>query len=157
MEARLREWAQLAAQIGGELGELTAESAAAQVKGITDAAISPQAVPAHAADHGATPETDALLLELNEGRVYAHNGPIADYARKLECERNKFREMAYDEMSVRLDIQRERDAARARVAELESAGDALLRAWRIEYYPGWGEQFVPVITEFRDTLARGKP
>lgn len=33
-----------------------------------------------------TPRTDALLLEVNEGRVYETNGPIADFARTLERE-----------------------------------------------------------------------
>ena len=35
-----------------------------------------------------TPETDALLLEINEGRTYKDNGPTADLARKLERERD---------------------------------------------------------------------
>lgn len=33
-----------------------------------------------------TPRTDALLLEINEGRVYKDNGPRADLCRQLERE-----------------------------------------------------------------------
>lgn len=33
-----------------------------------------------------TPRTDALLLEVNEGRVYADSGPVIVLARQLERE-----------------------------------------------------------------------
>ena len=33
-----------------------------------------------------TPRTDALLLEINEGRTYDNDGPIADLCRQLERE-----------------------------------------------------------------------
>ncbi len=33
-----------------------------------------------------TPRTNALLLEINEGRVYVHDGPIVDLCRQLETE-----------------------------------------------------------------------
>jgi hypothetical protein len=33
-----------------------------------------------------TPRTDALLLEINEGRVYENDSPVADLARQLERE-----------------------------------------------------------------------
>lgn len=37
-------------------------------------------------DEAPTPRTDALLLEINEGRVYEENGPLANHARQLERE-----------------------------------------------------------------------
>ena len=36
-----------------------------------------------------TPRTDALLLEINEGRVHKENGPVADLAKELERELSK--------------------------------------------------------------------
>ena len=39
-----------------------------------------------------TPETDALLLEINEGRIYEDDGPVADFARRLERENAALRE-----------------------------------------------------------------
>ena len=46
-----------------------------------------------------TPKTDALLLGINEGRVYANDGPVADHAREqerriaaLESELTRYRE-----------------------------------------------------------------
>jgi hypothetical protein len=36
-----------------------------------------------------TPRVDKLLLEINEGRVYENDGPIADLARELERELNE--------------------------------------------------------------------
>lgn len=53
-----------------------------------------QNIPSQPAD-GPTPETDALLLIINEGRVYDDNGPLADLARTLERRTNKaLRELA---------------------------------------------------------------
>lgn len=34
-----------------------------------------------------TPRTDALLLEINEGRTYDQDGPIADLCREFEHDR----------------------------------------------------------------------
>ena len=41
-----------------------------------------------------TPETDALLRVVNEGRVYTDVGPVAQHARKLERERDQAMEIA---------------------------------------------------------------
>lgn len=38
-----------------------------------------------------TPETDALLLTINEGRTYETEGPIEELARRLERERDHAR------------------------------------------------------------------
>lgn len=41
-----------------------------------------------------TPETDALLLVINEGRVYNTDGPVDNLARRLERERDEARAIA---------------------------------------------------------------
>ena len=43
-----------------------------------------------------TPETDALLFTINEGRTYETEGPIEELARRLERERNEARRKAED-------------------------------------------------------------
>ena len=37
-----------------------------------------------AAQEGGTPEVDALLIEIHDGRVYQHHGPMVELARSLE-------------------------------------------------------------------------
>lgn len=48
-------------------------------------------LPSLACSRSDTPETDALLLKINEGRVYRDEGPIQEHARKLERERDHVR------------------------------------------------------------------
>jgi len=36
-----------------------------------------------------TPRTDALLIEINEGRTYDTVGPLSDHARQLESQLNE--------------------------------------------------------------------
>lgn len=48
---------------------------------------------------GGTPRTDALLLEINEGRTYKHEGVIANFARQLERELADAKEHAAYEAS----------------------------------------------------------
>lgn len=38
-----------------------------------------------------TPRTDSILREINEGRVYKNDGPLADFARTLEREADSLR------------------------------------------------------------------
>lgn len=81
-----------------------------------------------------TPETDELLLEINEGRRYENDGAMADFARKLERERNEARA--------------ERDAARRMtpIANVQLSGDA-------EYWKGRADHYQSELAAVREQLA----
>ena len=61
-----------------------------------------------------TPETDSLLLEINEGRVSKEDGPTADLCREMERGRN------YNRSSLKRALS-ERDALETAVKKLRDS------------------------------------
>lgn len=69
-----------------------------------------------------TPRTDALLLEINEGRVYENDGPVANLARELEREIEKLTRARNNARRSEDSLVAERDRLQGRIAEWEANG-----------------------------------
>lgn len=68
-------------------------------------------------DHTPTPRTDALLLEINEGRTFDHYGPTVNLARTLERELAEAKRDLEREMKMHINTSKRVTDAEQRLAK----------------------------------------
>jgi hypothetical protein len=94
-----------------------------------------------------TPMTDALLLELNEGRVYETDSPLADFARSLERSLaaaqallRRFLDFHMEPAGLTKEIVDDKDAFMAFLERADTAQLSLLKDTRFFLTPQEGER-----------------
>lgn len=75
-----------------------------------------------------TPRTDALLLEINEGRVYETDGPTADLCRQLERDMAGLREKVIEYHEVNAKRCREVQQENESLGNLHTANSMRMQA-----------------------------